>query len=46
MKHLFSLLLLIIVITSLSACRTMKGLGQDISAGGRDLTNAAEKHIN
>ena len=46
MKHIFALLLLAITITGLSACHTMKGLGQDISAGGQDLTKAAEKHTN
>jgi len=46
MKHLFSLIILAVVATSLSACHTMKGLGQDISAGGQDLTKAAEKHTN
>lgn len=46
MKHLFSLLILAVVATSLNACHTMKGLGQDISAGGQDLTKAAEKHTN
>jgi predicted small secreted protein len=28
----------------LSACQTTAGAGQDISAGGRALTNSAEKH--
>jgi entericidin B len=46
MKHLLALLLLTLTLTSLSACRTMQGLGEDISAGGRDLTRAAEKHTN
>jgi predicted small secreted protein len=46
MKHLLALFLLAIALTSLSACHTMKGLGQDISAGGQDLTKAAEKHTN
>jgi predicted small secreted protein len=46
MKHLLTILLLAIATTGLSACRTMKGLGQDISAGGQDLSRAAEKHTN
>lgn len=46
MKHLLAILLLAIAVTSLSACHTMKGLGQDISAGGQDLSRAAEKHTN
>jgi entericidin B len=41
MKHLFSILSLIIIATSLSACNTIKGVGQDVSAGGRDLSKAA-----
>ena len=43
MKYLLSLLVLAIVGTSLSACNTVKGVGQDVSAGGRDLTKAADK---
>ena len=41
MKHLLSILSLIIVATSLSACNTIKGVGQDVSAGGRDISKAA-----
>jgi predicted small secreted protein len=41
MKHLLALLLLAIATTALSACNTIKGVGQDVSAGGRDLTKAA-----
>lgn len=46
MKHLLSLLALVLVATSMSGCHTMKGLGQDISAGGQDLSRAAAKHTN
>jgi len=46
MKHLLAILRLAIALTSLSACRTMKGLGQENSAGGQDLSRAAEKHTN
>jgi predicted small secreted protein len=28
----------------LSACHTTAGIGQDLSAGGNAVTNAAEKH--
>jgi predicted small secreted protein len=28
----------------LSACQTTAGAGEDLSAGGRALTNIAEKH--
>lgn len=41
MKHLLSILSLVIVATSLSACNTVKGVGQDVSATGRDLSKAA-----
>jgi predicted small secreted protein len=41
MKHLLSILALVIVATSLSACNTVKGVGQDVSATGRDLSKAA-----
>jgi entericidin B len=41
MKHLLSLITLAIVATALTACNTVKGVGQDVSAGGRDLTKAA-----
>jgi len=41
MKHLFPVLCLLIVATSLTACNTIKGVGQDVSAGGRDLSKAA-----
>jgi predicted small secreted protein len=43
MKHLLAMLLVVIVATSLSACNTVKGVGQDVSAGGRDVTRAASK---
>ena len=41
MKHLLSLIALTVVATALTACNTVKGVGQDVSAGGRDLTKAA-----
>jgi hypothetical protein len=43
MKYLLSLTLVAIASLSLSACNTVKGVGQDVSAGGRDLTKAADK---
>ncbi len=43
MKQLLSLFVLAIVAISLSACNTVKGVGQDVSAGGRDLTKAADR---
>jgi entericidin B len=41
MKHILSILALVVVATSLTACNTIKGVGEDVSAGGRDLTKAA-----
>jgi entericidin B len=41
MKYLLSLIALAFVATALTACNTVKGVGQDVSAGGRDLTKAA-----
>jgi predicted small secreted protein len=41
MKHLLSILSLIIVATSLSACNTVKGVGQDVNATGRGISKAA-----
>ena len=41
MRHLFSILILTVITTCLSACNTIKGVGQDVSAGGRDLSKAA-----
>ena len=48
MKHLFSLLVLSIVATGLTACNTISGAGQDVSAAGREVTkgaNAVERKI-
>jgi len=41
MKHLFALLSLILIACSLSACNTIKGAGQDVSAVGRDVSAGA-----
>jgi predicted small secreted protein len=41
MKQLLAIILLAIATTGLTACNTVKGVGQDVSAGGRDLTKAA-----
>jgi entericidin B len=40
------LALLALIATSplLGACQTTAGAGEDISAGGKALTNSAEKH--
>jgi predicted small secreted protein len=42
MKHLLSLLALTLVAVSLSACNTIKGAGQDVSAVGRDVSAGAQ----
>jgi predicted small secreted protein len=39
-----ALLALIAASPLLAACQTAAGAGQDISAGGKALTNSAEKH--
>jgi predicted small secreted protein len=41
MKNILSLLLLALAVTGLSACNTVKGVGQDVSATGHDLSKAA-----
>jgi len=41
MKNLFLSLVLIAAASALTSCNTVKGVGQDVSAGGRDLTKAA-----
>lgn len=41
MKHLLILLSVIIVACSMSACNTIKGAGQDVSAVGRDVSAGA-----
>ena len=39
-----ALLALIASVPLLGACQTTAGAGQDITAGGKALTNSAEKH--
>jgi predicted small secreted protein len=39
-----ALLMLIGAAPLLGACQTTAGAGEDISAGGRALTNSAERH--
>ncbi len=39
-----TLLVLVAAAPLLGACQTTAGAGEDISAGGRALTNSAEKH--
>ncbi len=40
----FTLLVVVGLATVLGACQTTAGVGQDLSAGGKALTNSAEKH--
>ena len=41
MKHLLSLILLTLTAVSLSSCNTIKGMGEDVSAAGHDVSKAA-----
>lgn len=43
MKRLIALFLVAASFAALSACNTMAGAGEDVSAGGNALTNSAEK---
>jgi predicted small secreted protein len=38
------LLFLCVLVLSLGACRTMSGVGQDISKAGDEITEEAEEH--
>lgn len=41
-----AVLLAMTLATSLAACNTMSGLGEDIQRGGQKLENSAEKNKN
>jgi len=41
MKHLLSITLIAIATLCLSACNTIKGAGEDVSAAGHDVSKAA-----
>lgn len=41
MKHLLAIVSLVLIACSMTACNTIKGVGQDVSAGGRDISKAA-----
>lgn len=43
MKHIVSLISLIVFTLSLSACNTMHGMGKDIERGGEHMEDAASK---
>jgi predicted small secreted protein len=41
MKHILALLFVVLIAASLSACNTIRGAGQDVSAVGRDVSAGA-----
>lgn len=41
MKHLLAIVSVILIACSMSACNTIKGAGQDVSAVGRDVSAGA-----
>lgn len=43
MSKLISLLGILMVSLSLSACNTMKGMGKDVERGGEKMQGAAER---
>jgi entericidin B len=43
MKKIISVLSILMFAIGLSACNTMKGMGQDIEKGGQKMEGAAEK---
>jgi len=43
MKKIISVLSMMMFAFSLSACNTMKGLGQDVERGGEKVQGAAER---
>lgn len=44
MKKFMLLLLLSAMLSGLSACNTMEGLGKDVKSAGNSLENAADRH--
>ena len=43
MKKIASLLLLCVLVGSLAACNTIKGMGQDVQKAGSVIENAGKK---
>jgi len=43
MKKIAFTLSIMLLVMGLSACNTMKGMGQDIESGGQKMENAAER---
>lgn len=44
MKSVLMVLAGLACICALTACNTMKGVGQDLSVGGKAITKSADKH--
>lgn len=44
MKKLFAVLSVIALATSLTACNTFRGLGQDVERGGEKMQNSADQN--
>jgi predicted small secreted protein len=43
MKKIVSVLSILMFAMGLTACNTMKGMGQDVERGGQKMENAADK---
>ncbi|MCZ4303559.1 entericidin A/B family lipoprotein [Zoogloeaceae bacterium G21618-S1] len=43
MKRLIALIVAVMALVSLSACNTVRGVGQDIEKGGEAIQKAAKK---
>lgn len=43
MKKIASILSILVFAMGLTACNTMKGMGQDVESGGQKIEGAAEK---
>lgn len=42
-KLVMSLMTMMVLVGSLSACNTMRGMGQDVSAAGDTVSSSAQK---
>ena len=45
-KKVIGLVLTVVFMTGLTACNTVKGVGQDVERGGEKMQNAADKSKN
>lgn len=43
MKKIASILSVMLFVMGLTACNTMRGMGQDVESGGQKMESAAEK---